>query len=160
VTGLEPYRDDGPLVTWLRSKVGTRTPVGAGTGPVTWIVPPLLRLFEYGSLITLTVLTDRNALPLCIAFLGVLAFHHYDTVYRLRHQGRPPSPWVRAVGGGWDGRLLIASLLALTDTLRFGFVAASVGLALVYAAESAVSWARFAQVPQLAPDEDGDADIE
>jgi hypothetical protein len=67
---------------------------------------------------------------------------------------------VQAVGGGWDGRLLIASLLALTDTLRFGFVAATVGLALVYAAESAVSWARFAQAPQLAPDEDGDADIE
>lgn len=133
---------------------------GAGVGRsggarLTWIVPPLLRALEYGFLITLTAIAQPDAMAFCFAFLGVLAFHHYDTVYRLRHQRLAPPSWVDAVGGGWDGRLLVASVLAPAGVLGLGLVIGAVGLALAYVTESTVSWLRFgrAERPAVYDDE-------
>ena len=123
---------------------------GAGSGrpaahALTWVVPPLLRAAEYAFLIALTALAEPDAMPFCFAFLGVLAFHHYDTVYRLRHQRIEPPAWVRALGGGWDGRLLVASVLALAGALGPGLLAAAAVLGVVYVVESASSWLRPAR---------------
>ena len=134
--------------------------VRADTGRLAWAVPPLLRLVEYAVLIRLTVLADRPAMPLCFAVLGVLAFHHYDAVYRLRHQRVPPPGWVTAVGGGWDGRLIAACALAAFGALDAGLLAAAVALGVVFVAESAVSWLRFARGARPAAyddDDEGDA---
>ena len=159
MTELQVYRDDGPLAAWIGGKVGPRR---AGARALACIMPPLLRLLEYASLIALTALADPDALPLCFAFLCVLAFHHYDTVYRLRHQRLAPPSWVRAIGGGWDGRLLIACVLALVGALEVGLLAGAVGLALVYATESTASWLRFgrAERPAVYQDEDADEVVE
>ena len=126
-------------------------------GRLAWTVPPLLRLVEYGFLIRLTVLADRGAMPLCFAALGVLAFHHYDAVYRLRHQRRPAPGWTRAIGGGWEGRLVAAYVLALAGALEAGLLVASVVLAIVYVGEGSASWLRFARAERSAAyDDDGD----
>lgn len=151
---LEAYRDDGPLVRLL-------TPRLAGeprTRPrrTDWLVPPFLRVVEYGLLIALTALAAPDALPVCYALLCVLAFHQYDIVYRLRHQRRIPPPWLQAVGGGWDGRLLVAAILALAGVLGWGLLAGTIALAVVYVAESVASWIRFAQGSQPAADEGDD----
>ena len=66
-------------------------------------------------------------MPLCFALLAVLAFHHYDTVYRLRHQRLAPPAWLRAAGGGWEGRVLVACVLALAGVLGPGLLVAAVG---------------------------------
>ena len=129
-------------------------------GRLSWAVPPLLRTLEYGILIRLTVLADRDAVPLCFALLGALAFHHYDTVYRLRHQRVAPPSWARAIGGGWDGRLLAAYILAAAGALDLGLLAAAVALALVYVTESTVSWLRFARTERTAVYEDEDVQDE
>lgn len=134
--------------------------VRADTGRLAWAVPPLLRLVEYAVLIRLTVLADRGAMPLCFAILGVLAFHHYDTVYRLRHQRVPPPAWVRAAGGGWDGRLIAAFALAALGALDAGLLVAAVGLGVVFVGESAISWLRFSRGARSAAyddDDEGDA---
>jgi hypothetical protein len=123
-------------------------------------VPPLVRVFEYGMLVTLTAIAEPNALAPCFVFLAVLTFHHYDAVYRLRYQRAAPKPWVRAVGGGWEGRLLVASALALVGGLRVGFAVAAVGLTLVYPAESAVSRVRFANGEGAALHEDEAEDLD
>ena len=134
---------------------------GAGAGrpdasSFGWIVSPLLRLLEYAFLIRLTVLADPDALPLCFALLAVLAFHHYDTVYRLRHQRVAPPVWTRAAGGGWEGRLLIGYGLSVAGALGIGLVAAAVALAVIYVAESILSWVRFARAEQPALYDDDD----
>jgi Family of unknown function (DUF5941) len=136
MTALDAFRDDGPLAERLPR----------ATGRLAWLVPPLLRALEYGGLIALTAAVDADAMPICFALLGVLAFHHYDTVYRLRTQGHPPPDWVRLAGGGWDGRLLIAAVLALVggDALRAGMLAAAIALALLFVGESVAGWIRFA----------------
>ena len=108
-----------------------------------WTVPPLLRALEYGALIKLTAITDPGAMPACYALLAVLAFHHYDAVYRLRHQRVPPPAWTRVAGGGWDGRLLVAAVLALTGGLAVAEVVAAVVLGVAFAAESIAGWTRY-----------------
>lgn len=112
-----------------------------------WAVPPLLRLLEYAVLIRLTAITDHAALPGCFAVLGVVAFHHYDLVYRLRHQGVPPARWAGAAGGGWDGRVLGACALAAAggQALRVGLLVAAPALAAVFLTESVASWRRHAR---------------
>jgi hypothetical protein len=129
-----------------------------GRGRLAWLVPALLRTIEFGGLVKLTVVAAPDAMPACYALLGVLAFHHYDTVYRLRHQRVAPPSWVRGVGAGWDGRLLVASALALAGGLRFGLLVAAVGLALVYVSESTVSWIRFGRAKGSVRHEDEDED--
>lgn len=110
---------------------------------LTWLVPPLLRALEYGFVLALTLRVDADAVPLCFAFLTVVALHHYDTVYRLSHARAGPPSWVEAAGGGWDGRILLSSVLALAGVLDLGLLAGAVGLALVWAGETAASWARY-----------------
>jgi hypothetical protein len=126
---------------------------GDEVGALTWLVPPLLRGIEFSYLIALTAIADFGALPLCFAFVSVIALHHYDTVYRLRHQRLAPPAWIAAIGGGWDGRMLLASLFALVGVLDVALLVASVGLALVYAVESTASWLRYGR-SRHAPDEE------
>jgi hypothetical protein len=158
VSTLELYRDDGPLVSWISSKVARPHKPGADAHPLAWLGPPLVRGLEYGALIALTAIADPDALPACFAFLGVLAFHHYDTVYRLRHQHLAPPAWIRALGGGWEVRLAIAGVLALAGFLGPGLTAAAIVLAPVYMTESIVGWIRFAK--ERRHPEDGDEDLE
>lgn len=127
-------------------------------GRFAWLVPPLLRALEYGVLIRLTVVADHDALPLCYALLGVLAFHHYDTVYRLRHQKVAPPSWLGVVSGGWDGRLLVVYVLALAGALSTGLLVVAVALAGLFGIESVASWSRFAREEARTVYEDDDVE--
>lgn len=151
----------GGSVAWLVA-VG-----GAGSGrPNTdrldWLVPSLLRAIEYAALLRFAAISDAAdpqgdgaVEPLAFALIAVLAFHHYDTVYRLRHQGVAPPAWLVRLGGGWDGRLLVAFVLLQLDALQPGLLVAAVLLGAVYAAESTRGWLRFssAQRPAMYADE-------
>jgi hypothetical protein len=112
----------------------------ADRGRLAWLVPPLLRALEYGILLWVTDLADADALPAGFALLGVLAFHHYDTVYRLKHQGVPPPTWLRIASGGWDGRLLVVYALAAADALEPVLAVLAIALAVLFVSESVVSW--------------------
>jgi hypothetical protein len=139
VTPLQVYRDDGLLARRLAAAL----PADAGAGRLAWLLPPLVRIAEYGSLIALTRVSAPERLPFCFAFLAVLAFHHYDCAYRLHHQGVAPPRWLATVSGGWEGRILVACALALAGVLGPGLLVGAVALGLLYGAESARSWARF-----------------
>jgi hypothetical protein len=134
---LAAYRDDGPLLALLGRTLGLRMPVPARLG---WLVPPLVRTVEYGGLLGLAIYAGPAAVTACFVLLAVLAYHHYNTVYRLWHQHTPPPRWVRWVGGGWELRLIVAAVLLGTGGLAIGMIAAAVGLAGIYAAETVASW--------------------
>jgi len=132
----------------------------AEPGRFAWVTPPVLRAVEYGAFIKLVALTDGDWMPACYAFLALLAFHHYDAVYRLRHQRLEPPAWVRWAGGGWDGRLVVASALALAGALGPGLLVAIVVLGPAFVAESVVSWLRFVAAERVATYEDEDVQDE
>jgi hypothetical protein len=142
-------------VAWFVLLAGAGSPAPGGSR-FSWTVPPLLRLLEYTALVKLTVLDDPGAMPACFGLLAVLAFHHYDAVYRLRHQRTAPPAWVRLAGGGWDGRLLAAGALVLAGVLGDVLGVAAVVLGVAFVAESVTSWLRFvgAERPTLYEDEE------
>ncbi|MFE3588799.1 DUF5941 domain-containing protein [Streptomyces niveus] len=85
-------------------------------GPLDWLVPPVFRATEYGFLLVLAARADApGALPAAFGLVAAVAYHHYDTVYRIRGgAGAPPRGLVRALGGHEGRTLLVAVLAALT----------------------------------------------
>jgi hypothetical protein len=157
VTALRVYRDDGPLAELVARRLARGRPAPERAHAFAWLVPTLLRVLELGSPIALTAAFAPGALPVCFAFLGVVAFHHYDTAYRLRYQRVAPPAWVRLAGGGWDGRTALVCLLALAGVLGPGLLAATVAAGTLFAAESTASWVRFGRAQgRLALADEGD----
>jgi uncharacterized protein DUF5941 len=110
------------------------------SGRLDWLVPPIMRAIEYGYIATLAFAHDVSK-PLTYAFIGVLAYHHYDTVYRTR-QRLWPAPWVFRAGLGWDGRLLIIAVATLAGVLPITIAVLTVYLGLLFGVESVYTWTR------------------
>ncbi|MDT9686121.1 DUF5941 domain-containing protein [Streptomyces sp. TRM76323] len=87
-------------------------------GALDWLVPPVLRAAEYTAVLVLAARADApGALPAAFGLVAAVAYHHYDTVYRIRGgTGAPPAWLVRALGGHEGRTLLVAVLAALLAT--------------------------------------------
>ncbi|GAA4106781.1 MULTISPECIES: DUF5941 domain-containing protein [Actinomadura] len=109
-------------------------------GRFDWLVPPLLRTIEYGYLAGLGFAQGVPA-PLVYVLLAVLAYHHYDTVYRTR-QGLRPGAWVLRAGLGWEGRTLVVAAAGLAGPLPFAYAALAAYLGVLFAGESVTTWLR------------------
>ena len=110
------------------------------TGRLDWLVPPIMRAIEYGYLATLGFAHGVSK-PLVYAFIGVLAYHHYDTVYRTR-QRLWPARWVFVAGIGWEGRMIIAAVATLAGVLPITIAVMTVYLGLLFGIESVYTWVR------------------
>ena len=127
-------------------------------GRFEWAVAPLLRVTEYAGLLWIGSLAGDDSLPAAFALICAIAYRHYDDVYRLRTQGTPPARWVAALGGGWDGRLVIAYVLLVAGALPAGFYVLAAVLGIAFAGESIVSWLRFSASARPILDEDEEED--
>ncbi|MEV6587302.1 DUF5941 domain-containing protein [Streptomyces acidicola] len=113
-------------------------------GRLDWLVPPVFRAAEYCTVLVLAAKANVNgALPAAFGLVAAVAYHHYDTVYRIRgNAGAPPQWLVRAIGGH-EGRTLLvivlAALLAPTE-FKVALTAVAVAVALVVLAESIRFW--------------------
>ncbi|MDR6976099.1 phosphatidylglycerophosphate synthase [Streptomyces sp. 3330] len=113
-------------------------------GALDWLVPPLFRAGEYATVLVLAARADVNgALPAAFGLVAAVAYHHYDTVYRIRgNAGAPPAWLVRAIGGQ-DGRTLLVAVLAVSLTASQFTVALTVlavAVAVVVLLESIRFW--------------------
>ncbi|WP_428957470.1 DUF5941 domain-containing protein [Streptomyces sp. cg35] len=122
---------------------------GPLTGALDWLVPPIFRAAEYGTILLLAAKADVNgALPAAFGLVAAVAYHHYDTVYRIRGgTGAPPRRLVHAIGGH-ETRTLVVTVLAalLTDTdFTVALTVLAVFVALVVLAESIRFWVASAR---------------
>ena len=145
-------------IAWLVAWVG----VSSGrphTDRFAWALPGVVRIGEYGSLIWIGATVGESASAGAFALIAALALRHYDLVYRSRFQGRPPAAWLDLVAGGWDGRLVLVTVLLAAGTLPEAlFVIAGV-LGLVFVSECVVSWARHSAAPvSIYEDEEDEGD--
>ncbi|MDX2706796.1 DUF5941 domain-containing protein [Streptomyces sp. PA03-6a] len=114
-------------------------------GALDWIVPPVFRAAEYGTILVLAAVSDVNgALPAAFGLVAAVAYHHYDTVYRIRGgTGAPPRGLVRATGGH-EGRALLVTAASAALAHNTGFTVAltalAVALAVVVLTESIGFW--------------------
>lgn len=113
-------------------------------GALDWLVPPLFRAAEYGTILILAREADVNgALPAAFGLVAAVAYHHYDTVYRIRGDAGAPPRWLVRTIGGHDGRTLLVTVLATLlapQEFKTALTALAVAVALVVLAESIRYW--------------------
>jgi phosphatidylglycerophosphate synthase len=113
-------------------------------GPLDWLVPPLFRFAEYGTVLLLAAKSGVNGvLPAAFGLVAAVAYHHYDTVYRIRGDAGAPPAWLVRATGGHEGRTLLVTVLAALLTapqFKAALTACAVALALVVLAESIRFW--------------------
>ncbi|MFI0959902.1 DUF5941 domain-containing protein [Streptomyces sp. NPDC021080] len=113
-------------------------------GALDWLVPPFYRAAEYLTVLALAVNAGMNGvLPAAFGLVAAVAYHHYDTVYRIRgNAGAPPHWLVRAIGGHEGRTLLVTVLAALLAAAQFkvALTALAVAVALLVLVESIRFW--------------------
>ncbi|MEU5735894.1 DUF5941 domain-containing protein [Streptomyces antimycoticus] len=113
--------------------------------PLDWLVPPLFRAAEYGTILILAAYAEMNgALPAAFGLVAAVAYHHYDTVYRIRGgTGAPPRRLVRAIGGHEGRTVVVTAAAALLHDQNQGFTIALTALAAVIALAVLIESIRF-----------------
>ncbi|MFE2377059.1 DUF5941 domain-containing protein [Streptomyces sp. NPDC059398] len=118
-------------------------------GALDWLVPPVFRAAEY---VTILVLAARSgvheALPAAFGLVAAVAYHHYDTVYRIKGGTGAPPRWLVRTIGGHDGRTLVVAVLAAVlttrhttgDSFAVALTVCAVAVAVVVLAESIRFW--------------------
>ncbi|MFE2874541.1 DUF5941 domain-containing protein [Streptomyces roseus] len=115
-------------------------------GALDWLVPPVFRAAEYVTVLILAVKADvPGALPAAFGLVAAVAYHHYDTVYRIRGGSGAPPRWLVWTIGGHDGRVLLTAALASVLATRaadfpVALTALAVFVALVVLVESIRFW--------------------
>jgi Family of unknown function (DUF5941) len=133
------------VVAWVVLLAGVSS--GAPPRPkIRWAEVPLLRATEYVALTWIAALDGPDSYPAAFALLAVLTFRHYDLVYRLRHRGVTPAPWLNALSGGWDSRLVVAFLLLVAGALPAGYFVAAGVLGVAFVAEAVYGWLAVGRV--------------
>jgi hypothetical protein len=133
------------VLAWVLVMAGASS--GARPRPrIRWAEVPLLRATEYVALTWIAALEGSDAYPAAFALLAALTFRHYDLVYRLRHRGVIPAPWLNALSGGWDGRLVVAFLLLVAGALPAGYFVAAAVFGTAFVAEATYGWLAVGRV--------------
>ncbi|MFB7976765.1 DUF5941 domain-containing protein [Streptomyces vinaceus] len=115
-------------------------------GALDWLVPPVFRAAEYTTVLILAAKADvPGALPAAFGLVAAVAYHHYDTVYRIRGGSGAPPRWLVWTAGGHDGRVLLTTVLASALAARaadfpVALTALAVFVALVVLVESIRFW--------------------
>lgn len=115
-------------------------------GALDWLVPPLFRVAEYCTVLILAARSDVNgALPAAFGLVSAVAYHHYDTVYRIKGGSGAPPKWLVRLIGGHEGRTLAVTVLAAVLATRdadftLALTALAAAIALVVLVESIRFW--------------------
>jgi hypothetical protein len=135
VAGTQGLAVFAPAVALLLAGPGSSHP---HDGRLDWLAPPILRLTEYVFIACVGFARDVPPV-LIVALLGAMLFHHYDVVYRLRQHVYPP-PWLAAAGLGWEGRMLVVALGALSGWVTAFFLLLALYLWGMFVWESVTCW--------------------
>ncbi|MEU3632874.1 DUF5941 domain-containing protein [Streptomyces fradiae] len=141
---------DGPLVVLAAVLYAVASGAAVARplkGALDWLVPPVLRAAEYGTVLALAARADApGALPAAFGLVAAVAYHHYDTVYRIRGDAGAPPAWLVRALGGQEGRTLLAAVLAALlatgggDGFPLALTALAGAVALLGLAESIRFW--------------------
>ncbi|MER5439385.1 DUF5941 domain-containing protein [Streptomyces sp. NPDC002790] len=150
VSGLTDFGSVWPIVAaavyCITSGLAVARPL---KGALDWLVPPIFRAAEYLTILVLAARADvQGALPAAFGLVAAVAYHHYDTVYRIRGDAGAPPHWLVRAIGGHEGRTLVVTVLAALFTptdFTVALTALAVVVALVVLAESIRFWVASAQ---------------
>ncbi|WP_214109904.1 DUF5941 domain-containing protein [Acrocarpospora catenulata] len=134
IAGTDGLAVFAPLVALLLAGPGSSH---RHDGRLDWLVPPLLRITEYGFIALVGFAHGVPALIIMV-LLGAIVFHHYDTVYRIRQHVYLPH-WLSTAGLGWEGRMIMVAVGGLVSSAAM-FVLLALYLWALFCWESLGCW--------------------
>ena len=137
VTLVATQWDDGPVGSGIAALLRLHIPDGRWV----WAWPAILRACEMGIVAAIVLLAVPALLPLAFGYLFVVAYHHYDTLYRAL-QGAAPPRWLTWSALGWDGRTILVGATLAAAALAAELRVASVWLLFVCVILASVQWLR------------------
>ena len=140
-TLLSRQADAGPVLGSLAALVPLATRRRWWSGRAAWAVPALLRLLELGVVAIVALLWHPSVTVVAFWWMAVVAFHHYDTLYRAM-QGFATPRWLVWLGLGWEGRTAVVLVLAAVGaaTLLTGLTWGAWLLAALFVVAASVQW--------------------
>ncbi|MDA3022288.1 MAG: DUF5941 domain-containing protein [Actinomycetota bacterium] len=105
--------DAGPLLGSLPTRWKP-----APTSRWNWSFPMLLRILEMGIVAWIAIYAFPQWEALAFAYLFIIAFHHYDSLYRALSGSRAPR-WITWSALGVDGRTVLIVLASLIGNTAF-----------------------------------------
>ncbi len=144
VAGVQLLRrqgDSGPLLGLVGRAVPEATRRRWWAGRAAWAVPSGLRLVELAMVAVITLAVYPEVTVTAFWWMAIVAFHHYDTLYRAM-QGAEPPRWIVWTGLGWEGRTILVVALAAVGLGAFstGLVAGAWILAALFVVIASVQW--------------------
>ena len=138
---LRRQGDSGPILALVGGMVPEATRLRWWAGRAAWSVPALLRLVELGVVALAVLVWHPTAVVVGFWWMVVVAFHHYDTLYRAM-QGSAAPRWILWLGLGWDGRTIVVLVLALAGVGAFvtGLTWGAWLLAALFVVVASVQW--------------------
>ena len=130
---LRRQADGGPLIAIVGQHPGMWSMRFA------WAVPAILRFVELGLVALVARVWVPAAIPVAFWWMAVVAFHHYDTLYRALQDSATPR-WLTWSALGWDGRCLLVIGLTATGFLASGLAWGAWLLAAIVVALASVQW--------------------
>ena len=114
-----------------------------------WAVPALLRFVELGAVAVIALAWQPTVVVIAFWWMTVVAFHHYDTLYRAM-QGAQPPRWLVWTGLGWEGRTVLLLVLALAGAaaLAAGLGWGTAVLAALFVGVASVQWLLVQRTPR------------
>ncbi len=138
---LSRQGDSGPILAALGSLVPAARRRTWWGGRAAWAVPSVLRFVELGLVAVVALAWHPTALVVAFWWMVVVAFHHYDTLYRAMQDSAAPR-WLVWLGLGWEGRSILVLGLAAAGaaTLATGLTWAVWPLAALFVVVASVQW--------------------
>jgi Family of unknown function (DUF5941)/CDP-alcohol phosphatidyltransferase len=116
---LARQADSGPLAWLVARLVPAAAGPGLWAGRAAWALPAALRLVELGLVATVALVWFPSVTVPAFWWMAVVAFHHYDTLYRALQDSAPPR-WLVWLGLGWEGRTVVVLLLSIVGGSALG----------------------------------------
>jgi hypothetical protein len=138
---LSRQGDSGPILGPLGGLVPMTTRQRWWSHRWAWAVPALLRLVELGIVAAVALAWHPSVAVVAFWWMTVVAFHHYDTLYRAMQDSAPPR-WLLWLGLGWEGRSLLVVVLAVAGgaALSGGLTWGAWLLAALFVVVASVQW--------------------
>ena len=116
---LSRQGDSGPILSAVAKAVPSAVRARLWAGRAGWAIPPTLRFVELAVVAVVALAWFPSVSILAFWWMAIVAFHHYDTLYRAM-QGSGSPRWVTWLGLGWDGRTIVVLLLAVAGLTAIG----------------------------------------
>jgi hypothetical protein len=136
---LRAQLDAGPVASAIGALIPASVP--KLDGRFGWAVPVFLRALELAAIVVLIAVSDPSVIVVGFWLLFVIAYHHYDNLYRSL-QGAAAPRWLTWSGFGWDGRLAVIAALAITSVWQPAVTVLLVWWAVLFGGVASVQWLR------------------